>query len=385
MKWENRGKEYDAIAEIICNDENKYYLWGAGVLGESFYKDFSERIAILGFIDSNPDKQGKREDGVCVYSPNEFRLKENEKVIIITGWVKEVSDVLEKKGYKRNKDYFHVDEFSTIYMMYKYNKLYVEKIDMMCNTKCTLKCVHCSSLIPYQKSGRNDSLEEMKRSVDLLFQWVDYVHIFSFSGGDVMLHPDLKAFIKYVGKTYKGKKIQDFELYTNAIILPDPEMLKIWKEYDVIVRFTDYSKNTHGIQKISQMKALLDENHLRYDHVQFDSWVDTGYPQDSNGIEGEEALIAHCKSCSPVICTSLRQGKIFYCSPACAADASELFEHDETDGFSLENYQLDRKKEFMEFYNGYSVKGYPSHCKRCNGFFNNNDRYIEIAEQIPLQ
>lgn len=386
MKWKNKGREYDNLAKIICNDENKYYLWGgAGVLGESFYKDFSGKINILGFIDSNPDKQGKRDDGIYVYAPNEFTLGENEKVLIVTGWVKVVSDLLDTKGYKKNIDYFLLDEFSTIFMMYKYNKLYIEKMDMMCNTKCTLRCIHCSSLIPYQKNGANDSLEEMKESVNLLFQWVDYVHIFSFGGGDVMLHPDLKKFIEYVGKTFKGKQIQDFELYTNAIIMPDQEMLEIWKKYDVIVRFTDYSKNVPGRQKIDQMKSLLEENHLRYDHVKFDNWMDTGYPQESNGIHGEEALISHCRNCSPVICTSLRKNKIFYCSPACAADASGLFEHVEEDGFSLRNFHPDRKKEFMEFYTGFSEKGYPSYCQRCNGLFNTNNKCIEVAEQIPPQ
>lgn len=385
MKWINKGKEYDDIAKIICSDQNKYYVWGAGVLGESFFKDFASKIEILGFIDSNPDKQGRRICGgkyVNVSSPKELKLKSNEKVLIATGWVNDVSNVLKKKGYKKNQDYFLLEEFSIIYMLYKYNKLYIEKIDMLCNTKCTLKCKHCVALIPYNKCGKNESLSEMKKSADMLFKWVDYVHIFSFGGGDVMLNPDLADFIDYMGKTYRGKKIQDFELYTNAIIMPDQKMLDIWKKYDIIVRFTDYSKHVPGRQKIQQMKLLLEENGLRYDHVKFDNWVDTGYPQVSNGIVSEKALIEHCQKCSPVICTSLWQGNIYYCSPSVAAAASGLYEHDSTDVFSLEDYLPERKREFAEFYTGYSIKGYPSHCKRCNGLFNNNTKYIEVAEQI---
>ena len=253
MKWNNVGHEYDELAEQICKDNMKYYIWGMGVLGESFYKDFSRELDILGFIDSNPRKQGERVDGVTVYSPDELVLKENERVLIATGWIKDVSAVLEKKGYRRNVDYFLLDEFSTIYMLYKYDKLYIEKLDMTCNTKCSLRCRHCVGLIPYHKNGRNLSLAEMKRSVDLAFQWVDYMHIFSFGGGDAMLNPELKTFIDYVGNTYRGKKVQDLELYTNAIIMPDQEMLEVWKKHDVIVRFTDYSKNAPGIQKISEM------------------------------------------------------------------------------------------------------------------------------------
>lgn len=382
MKWQKIGHEYDELAVKICEENIKYYIWGEGVLGNSFFNDFSKKIEIVGFIDSNPDKQGRREDGVYIYSPEEVVLQSDERVLIATGWVKSVSEALESKGYKRHRDYFLIDEFSTIYMLYKYNKLYLEKMDMICNTKCTLRCKHCAFLVPYQKNSKNETFDEMKRSADLLFQWIDYVHVFAFSGGDAMLNPDLKRFITYIGNTYKGKKIQDFELYTNAIIRPDEEMLKLWKDYDIIVRFTDYSKSIPGRQKIEQMKKILDENHLRYDHVQFDNWVDTGYPQASNGIMGEEHLIEHCKKCSPVICTCLYQGKIYYCSPACGADISDLYEHDTDDAFTLENYHPDRKKEFMEFYTGYSMKGYPSHCTRCNGLFNINNKYVEAGEQL---
>ncbi len=382
MKWKNKGHEYDEFAKAICNENIKYYLWGAGILGESFYLDFYNKISVMGFIDSNPDKQGKREDGVYVYAPDEFELKADEKVIIVTGWVKQVSDYLNHRGYKKNRDYYLLDEFSTIYMMYKYNKLHVEKVDMFCNTLCSLHCKHCSALMPYQKKRRNYSFLEMKQNVDLIFQWVDYMHILSFSGGDAMLNPELYEIIDYTGKMYKGKKVQDFELYTNAIIMPSEEMLYIWKKYNVIIRFTDYTKHVPGKQKIDNMIDILKRNHLKYDFVKFEKWLDMGYPQNSNGLENDEDLIAHCKECSPVISTCLNEQKIFYCSPSCAADASQLFEHDETDGFSLNNYSPNHKKEFMEFYTGYSEKGFPSYCRRCNGFFNNNDKLIEVAEQM---
>lgn len=382
MKWKNRGHEYDAFAKDICNDKIKYYLWGAGILGESFYTDFNKKICILGFIDSDPKKQGQRKDGIYVYAPEEFKLLDNEKVIIATGWVKQVSDYLDSKGYKKNIDYYLLDEFSTIYMMYKHNKLHVEKVDMFCNTLCSLRCKHCSALMPYQKEGRNYSFEEMKRNVDLIFQWVDFMHILSFSGGDAMLNPDLSNIIEYTGETYKGKKVQDFELYTNAVMMPDQKMIDIWKKYNVIIRFTNYTKHVPGRQKINGMIEILKSNKLRYDYVQFEQWLDMGYPQKSNGLENDDALIAHCKECSPVISTCLNNGKIFYCSPSCAADASQLFEYDESDGFPLENNKMYNKKEFMEFYTGYSEKGYPSYCRRCNGFFNNNNKLIEVAEQL---
>lgn len=382
MKWKHKGHEYDEIAKDICDEHIGYYIWGAGVLGESFYKDFVNKIKILGFIDKDIRKQNKVLGTAYVFSPEKIKLQKNEKIIIATGWVKQVTDFLEERGYKRNKDYYLLDEFSTIYMMYKYNKLHVEKIDMFCNTRCTLRCKHCSALIPYNRNARNYAFDEMKRNVDLLFQWVDYIHILSFSGGDAMLNPCLKEIIEYVGKTYRGKKVQDFELYTNAIILPSEEMLSTLKKYNVIVRFTNYTKNVPGRQKIEEMIKTLEMNELKYDYVQFEKWIDMGYPQPNNGLTDESELIEHCRQCSPVISTCLNEGKIYYCSPSCGAEASGLFGQEETDGFALMEYEEARKREFMEFYTGYSEKGYPSYCKRCYGFFNNNTRFIEVAEQL---
>lgn len=384
MKWQNKGHEYDSIASEICDERTKYYIWGAGVLGESFYKDFERKIKILAFIDRNINKQGRKLGNVYILAPEEVELQEDEKIIIATGWVKQVADSLKLKGYQKNKHYYLLDEFSTIYMMYKYNKLHVEKIDMFCNTRCTLRCKHCSALIPYNRNGRNYTFEEMKQNIDMLFEWIDYIHILSFSGGDAMVNPNLINIIEYVGNKYRGKQVQDFELYTNAIILPDEKMIDIWKKYDVIVRFTNYTKNVPHRQKIEQMIQMLEKNELRYDYVQFEKWLDMGYPQPSNGLVSEEELIEHCKQCSPVISTCLNNGKIFYCSPSCGADASGLFEHEESDGFDLHEYAEIRKKEFMEFYTGYSEKGYPSYCKRCYGFFNNNNRLIEVAEQMEI-
>lgn len=42
------------------------------------------------------------------------------------------------------------------------------------------------------------------------------------------------------------KKIQDIEIYTNAIIMPSEELICLFKKYNVIVRFSDYSKTIPG-------------------------------------------------------------------------------------------------------------------------------------------
>lgn len=381
MKWINKGHEYDEIANVICNEKSTFYIWGWGYIGKAFYKRYKNIIKIKGAIDSASEKQGKNED-LEVFSPDEIKLQENEKILICTGWVKEVEDKLKSLGYSHFQDYFLLEEFSGVYELYKYNKLHLENVGLVCNEKCTLRCKHCAALIPYNKHQINYSYEEMKKGIDLLFNWVDSVGVFSVSGGDAMLNPDLERIVEYLGTFYRKDRISQLVVYTNAIIMPTESMLNVWKKYDVIIRFTDYSENVPNVQRISTLCEICDNNNVKYEHVRFESWVDLGYPQESNGLVKEEELIQHALNCSPVICSCLKKDKLFYCSPACMADASGLFPIEETDAFELSNYSADRKTELLEFYNGYSEKGYPSYCKRCNGLFNNNKKYVKVAEQL---
>lgn len=341
MKWTQKGHEYDNMATIISEKDNVYFIYGWGIVGKAFYEKFSSKINIIGIIDRNPEKWGKHE-GIPIISPKQLQLCKNQKIIVATGWVSEVSKVLKEKGFKDRVDYFLLEEFSAIYNFYIENKLHLENVAMVCNELCTLRCEKCVSLIPYNKHRVNYSYDEMKDSADALFNWVDSVGILALGGGDVMLNPELERFIDYLG-THYITRIGKIEVYTNAIIMPKETMLELWKKYKIVVRFTDYSKNAPGIQKISEFLELCENNGIFCEHVRFDNWVDTGFPQESNGITSEEGLINHCKRCSPVICSNVIHKKMFYCSPAGMSYASGLFEEDNDDFFDLSIFDASKK------------------------------------------
>ena len=44
MKWEKRAHEYDDIAKKITREENKFYIWGWGIVGKTFYEKFQGSI-----------------------------------------------------------------------------------------------------------------------------------------------------------------------------------------------------------------------------------------------------------------------------------------------------------------------------------------------------
>jgi len=93
-----------------------------------------------------------------VLSPpdNSNATDSNKTSVLIAsrGWSNEILNKLENIGYKKNIDFFHLDEFYILLMYYKYNKLYLPNIQILLTEACTLKCKSFSSFIPYIKNPR---------------------------------------------------------------------------------------------------------------------------------------------------------------------------------------------------------------------------------------
>ena len=196
-----------------------------------------------------------------------------------------------------------------------------------------------------------------------------------------MLHPNFTEILEYIGENYFPNRINNIEVYSNAVIIPNKKTIELMKKYNVIYRFTDYHGHS-GVQKIETIEKLMKDNDLEYDHANLVSWYDSGYPQESNGIEGEENLIDFCTACDRKSCHDLWENKLFTCGMCISAAWIDYCSFDELDYFSLVPYDENKRMEFIEFYLGYSEKGYYNYCKKCNGGMNNNTHAIPVGEQM---
>lgn len=383
MKWTNKGHEYDEIASKLCsaNADCLYYIWGAGVFGKSFYNLFKEKINILGFVDSNKEKQTQMIDGKRVYPP-EWLAEHRAVVLVSAGWTHDIFKELEKMGYTRNENCFHIDEFTSIFMMYKYNKVYVSDITYTITERCSLKCKNCNAFIPLYKDAKNYLLKEIMDNFEKFFRWVDHVNVLALCGGDAMVNPQFANILREVGERYYPHKAGNIEVYSNAVIVPDEKILETMKKYDVYYRFSDYTPYTAGKQKIEEITKLLQKKEIKYDHVKFEKWCDCGYPQDSNGIIGQENLENFFKACDRKSCHNLSEKGVMFCGMGLAADRIGYCLADKDDFFDIDSYDENRRKEFLEFMLGYSTKGYLAYCRKCNGSANVNHKLIESGEQM---
>lgn len=381
MKWTNKGHEYDEQAVHICKNTESYYIWGAGTFGESFYEEFASKINIVGFLDSKLEKQGTLFCGLPVYSPDILETDKTKQVLVSAGWTRDIFNKLSECNYKKGENCFHIDDFISVYMMYHEKKLHLSNLTYPITDFCSLNCKHCVALIPYVQKKKHLSIEEIYENIDCCFNWVDHINVFGLSGGDAMVHPNFHQIVRYICEKYHKKKFNTLEIYTNAVIMPKEDTLALWKEYNVFVRFSNYGIYAQHKQKIPELIEMLEKNGIRYDHVQFEYWLDSGYPQEKNQIP-EEHLAEFAKKCDRRSCMGLYDKKLYYCAMCIRADNANYCEVIPSDFFDLNVYDENKKKELMEYILGYSEKGYYNYCTKCNGSFNVNQKRVPVGEQL---
>lgn len=358
MKWNNKGKEYESIISYVIDNNLEVYIWGAGTFGKSFYDLFKSRIHIKGYIDSDPKKQSD-DIPVKIYSPDFFYhnlLNKNTKVIVASGWLTEIYDQLKKWGMRENRNFFHANEFISLYMLYKENRIYTISLNIPITTHCTLRCEKCMSLMPYVKNPENRSLEELKDELQTYFQWVDHLAILGLGGGDALIHPQFKQILIWIGEQYYGKKIQDIEIYTNAIIMPSEELICLFKKYNVIVRFSDYSKTIPGRQKIKELIGVLEKEDIRYERCVWDTWYDIGFPQQTNGLATEQEFIEHYNKCITKLCAVEYRKKLYFCSLCASAVIAGYCTEEQEDYFDLTNIAKHAKANLSSLMRGIATK-----------------------------
>lgn len=383
MKWKNRGHEYDALREVI-NRKVPVFIWGAGVFGQSFCRRFLDDFPILAFADNDPEKWGSRCCGMSVLSPDEFlrqfRQEPESVVLVSAGNTGAIYAQLSKYGLRRQREVFHIDEWASVYMMCRYDRVYVNNIDLTITEKCTLHCQHCNAFVPLIRHPADMSMDEVRRNLELYFQWVDEVGVLAIDGGDAMLHPQFAEILTYIGDTWFPDRVRQIEVYSNAVLAPSPAVCELFRRYKVLYRFTDYSSQS-GRQNIEKVTARLREYGIPWHRVHFESWYDCGYPQESNGLQTEDELASFFDRCDRKSCQTLLNGKLLFCGICAAADSIGYCALNDTDCFDLTPFDRSRRWELLEYSLGYNEKGYMNYCRKCNGSINVNTHRIIAGRQ----
>lgn len=206
-------------------------------------------------------------------------------------------------------------------LFYKYLKLRFKLLkkasfpilDFQITTRCTLQCEQCSIYIPYYtaKTHYTETFETFKERLDNLLKNVDYIFQLQILGGEPLLNKDLAKMIEYASQK---KQIKVITTVTNSTILPNKELLAVYKTYQKknYIIISDYTSNPELKNlKINELKKLLKENDISYIVVQ-DEWSFMGRIQKEN--RSKEELLHIMTHCYQKNCHAYYNGKLFLCS-----------------------------------------------------------------------
>lgn len=377
MKWTNKGHQFDELAKEICKGgEYEYYIWGAGITGGMFYRKFRERLNIIGFIDSSKEKQQAGYEGLNVLSIDKVEKNNKTRIVVSPAYYKEISSILDERGWKKNVEYFESHIFGCLLLMYKYNEVYIHRTDISLTERCTLRCKKCNMYMPYFKEPKDRPLEEVKEDLDVYFKYVSYVNFLNLLGGEPFLYPYLAEVLEYLGENY-GKKIGHIEIFTNGTVLPRENELELMRKYAITVGISDYTKNIPYGKRLGEILSALEENKVSVRREIYSEWLDFGFPENNYQITKDETMEEHFTNCGEVF-RGLFDKKYYYCHLNTSAVRANIFPDNKNDYFDLSGDV--KKMELLEYDQGYCNIGYNTFCTVCRGC--QSKLKIGVAEQV---
>ncbi len=385
MKWVNKGHEFDSVYQQI-EGKRSFYLFGAGDYGRQFLCIMEKEIRIKGFLDNDPQKKGKAISGKPCYLPEEVKLAAEEGIIITMSQIHRVASIrqLEKINYVKNRDYFMIEDFLSIYHVYKNDTVYLSSISFLPGTVCNLKCRYCLNFNPFAKRFYVRSLEDLIKDVELFFACVDQVMLFHISGGEPLLCGQVEDLIWYIDQNY-GHRIDTLRMITNGTVIPDDRVLEKISRCRVEIAVDDYRDAVPQYRMhFDELLRKLEKYKIRYFVNKAESWVDLAPEKTDHTGWTEEQLISHRKNCGQSW-QELRGGKLYSCNYASYAYVAGITgEQDFEEAFDLTKHTPAKKKELVEFRLGYTEKGFTDFCRKCRGFTQENIQKFEPAIQTEM-
>lgn len=383
MKWKNKGHEYDETYQAM-QKVRKFYLFGAGDYGTQFLNIIQNEISIEAYLDHNTQKQINGVNGLPCLDPSTVTPEPGIGIIVTMSQIARVQPIteLEKRGFKRNENFFVIEEFLSVYFAYRYNKVYFTSISFLPSTVCNLNCRNCLNFNPFAKKFFIRKLDDLKKDVDQFFKCVDRIMLFHVSGGEPLLYKYTVDIIEYIDENY-GDRIDKLRTVTNGTVVPSDEILEKLGHCNIEITVDDYRGAVPEYREnFDKLISKLEEYNIKYYINKVDSWIDLAPEKTDFSSLSEEQMIAHRDSCSQSW-QELRDGKLYSCNYAAYATVAGITgNQDFEETYDLTKYTPDKLNELIEFRLGYTDRGYTNFCRKCRGFTPENDVEVFPALQV---
>ncbi|MCI8647522.1 MAG: radical SAM protein [Firmicutes bacterium] len=392
MKWSNKGHEFDEIGYLL-EDKKHIFLYGAG---EGAWELVEVLEAIqpwtgwnIHLVDRDRSKQQEGRFGYPVLSPEMFFSMEKEQYFVIANAMgktgNEIYDLLKKKLPENIvifQQFYFLHTYLLIYFVYVHDMVFFTSESILPLTVCNLNCRDCLNFTPYIKEHYVESLDTLKKNVDLFFNAVELIYRFQITGGEPFLYEDLLPLIEYIDENYREKIIR-FEIVTNGTIIPDDRLCKVLKEKEIYVILDDYRMALEdGNKAYERVSGKLQKHDILYMDNSVDRWMRMYIPEEDDGKQySEEALQLKYDKCDAPW-SSLKCGRLSACNYAMYAETAGICNGNEDESYDLRRFSQEKKKELIEFRLRCCEKGYMEFCRKCGGWIFTNERWCGPAIQV---
>lgn len=249
---------------------------------------------------------------------------------------------------------------------------------------CTLKCKLCATYAPQNMNPHHYPKEIMMKCVDRFFDTMGNVKLFTMSGGEPFLHPDMLELIRYFKKWIPH--MEKFEIITNGTIIPNEMILKeLGSMEKVDIMIDDYgielSKKVPELVKEFEKYGITHRVRKYYgEDAHLGGWLDISDFSNKNRTEKEnEELFKKC-----MYSTTFKNhffiidgtAHMCYVNRKLLSDIME--KEDEYVNMMDESLSADEIKQQLL---NLRQRKHLSVCAKCNGFCVDGKRYLP-AEQM---
>ena len=337
--------------------EKTIYLYGAGSYGQVLAEAMQENeIAMKGFIDRYADRI-KSFHGIKVFPTDILYGLDSEKVIIIVASnIESVSDSIEAAILEKRDDLqvlkngfalgrvlqesicqqmleedgkFDLgrcvscgseDHDCDICIKYlkkiskpslpSYGCKLYDRIGYILGQYCSLRCEYCFEGVPRISKPVFSSAERVLSDVQKFANGCYFLKYVELIGGEPFLHPEFKQILRGL---LQLENIGYVQIFTNATIVPDEELIEILKSPRIIVQVSDYYDFVDENRKkhIDAVKKIFIEEGIQHKFIANSSWMDMNCFEALN--KNQEEIKKCLRECTLANCHRLFQGMLYKC------------------------------------------------------------------------
>lgn len=271
-------------------------------------------------------------------------------------------------------------------------RLEVRRTVLNITARCTLKCKMCVIGSPYFENPPHYEYDVIAKSIDKMFEIMDYIEWTEFSGGEPLIHKDLDRMVAKMME-YRDQ-FDKLLIMTNGTILPQGNLAEeLMRSRDkILIMMSHYGElsckaaELEGFCKANGLEIEIKKYYGEEQH--FGGWIDYGDYHKYNRSEEElEKIYKNCGSTQMKGCFTTHGGQMHWCVPS--ARGMKLLKNipdnpeEYIDLFDEGMTAAQQRAKVLRMQN----RNYISACDYCVGTFGTDDmsKRVKAAEQLEGQ